>query len=235
MKTLDTIPAILIAIAIALSGYWIGNTLKTGKAFDRSVQVKGLSERTVEADLGVWPSSITIAGNDLNTIQSKIEKQNEIVYKFFIDQGFKRNELQQGSVNIEDRKANLYGTNIYQEFRYVAKSDFTVRTSNIALLQSALSSSLGLLSDGIILGSKNTWRPIEYSFSALSELKPAMIEEATKNAREVAIKFAEDSDSKVGKIRNARQGLFSISDLDVNTPHIKKVRVVSTIDYQLED
>jgi len=62
-----------------------------------------------------------------------------------------------------------------------------------------------------------------------------MIEEATKNAREVAEKFALDSDSQVGEIRMARQGLFTINDRDENTPQIKIVRVVSTIDFQLED
>lgn len=235
MKNNSSIAATILAFSIALAGFWIGNTLKTGKAYDRSVRVKGLSEKTVKADLAVWPLNITIAGNDLNTIKSTIEKQNKVVYQFFINQGFNKTELQQGSINIEDLKANSYGNSNYQEFRYIAKSDFTVRTTNIELLQNASSSSLNLLSEGIILGSKNTWRPIEYSFSSLNNLKPAMIEEATKNAREVAEKFAEDSNSKVGKIRDAQQGLFTITDLDSNTPHIKNIRVVSTIDYQLED
>jgi hypothetical protein len=235
MKNNYWIAASILALSIALAGFWIGNTLKIGKAYDRSVRVKGLSERTVNADLAVWPLTITITGNDLTNIKSTIEKQNQIVYEFFINQGFNEDELQKGSINIEDIKANVYGNNNYQDFRYIAKSDFTVRTKNIDLLQKALSSSLDLLSEGIIIGSKNTWRPIEYSFSSLNSLKPEMIEEATKNAREVAEKFAKDSNSKVGKIRNAQQGLFTINDLDSNTPHIKNVRVVSTIDYQLED
>jgi hypothetical protein len=91
------------------------------------------------------------------------------------------------------------------------------------------------MSKGILLESKNTWRPIEYIFTGLNELKPSMIEEATKNAREVAEKFARDSDSNVGEIRTARQGLFTINDRDENTPQIKTVRVVTTIDFQLED
>ena len=75
----------------------------------------------------------------------------------------------------------------------------------------------------------------EYLFTGLNEIKPEMVEEATRNAREVALKFARDSDSKLGKIRSARQGQFSISDRDKNTPHIKRVRVVSTIEYYLAD
>ena len=96
-----------------------------------------------------------------------------------------------------------------------------------------MGASLELLSKGILLGSRNEWQPVEYIFTGLNELKPAMVEEATRNAREVAEKFARDSEARVGAIRTARQGLFSVSDRDANTPQIKKVRVVSTLEFQL--
>ncbi|MBT8210858.1 MAG: SIMPL domain-containing protein, partial [Eudoraea sp.] len=161
--------------------------------------------------------------------------QNDAVNTFFINQGFKPDEITRGTTNISDARANLYNTNTQSPYRYLAVSEFTIRTRDISKLKTALAESLSLMSEGIILGSKNTWRPIEYIFTGLNELKPEMIEEATKNAREVAIKFAEDSQSRVGKIRIARQGLFTINDRDQNTPEIKIVRVVSTLDFQLED
>jgi hypothetical protein len=74
-----------------------------------------------------------------------------------------------------------------------------------------------------------------FIFKKLNELKPVMIEEATKNARAVAEKFARDSNSKLGKIKSASQGEFSIEDRDSNTPYIKQVRVVSTVEYYLSD
>jgi hypothetical protein len=228
MKT-DWLKIVLICSSIVIAGYFIGNMHKTGKKYDRFVQVKGLSEREVNADLAVWPINITLTGSD-------IESQNTDVYKFFIDQGFDQNELTKGNTNINDVRADIYNSNFQNNaFRYLAKSEFTVRTNDIDKLQKALSESLELMSKGIILGSKNTWRPIEYIFTGLNELKPPMIEEATKNAREVAEKFARDSDAEVGEIRMASQGLFSITDRDENTPQIKLVRVVSTIDFQLEN
>ena len=137
-------------------------------------------------------------------------------------------------VNITDARSNLYNNNAqYSGFRYLSKSEFTVRTTDIIKLQKALNESLSLMSTGIVLGSKPEWRPIEFIFTGLNELKPSMIEEATTNARQVAEKFARDSNSKVGPIRVARQGQFSISDRDQNTPEVKIIRVVSTIDYQL--
>lgn len=235
MKDLDWIKVGVLSIAIVISGYFIGNMHKTGKQYDRYVQVKGLSEREVEADLAVWPINISLTGNNLNSLKEQIEKQNQEVFDFFVNQGFDETELTKGSTNINDARADAYNNNRYIEFRYTAKSEFTVRTKDIKKLEAALLKSLDLLEKEILLVSKNTWQPIEYIFTGLNDLKPSMIEEATKNAREVAEKFARDSDSRVGKIKIARQGLFSISDRDINTPQIKIVRVVSTIDYQLED
>lgn len=234
MKNLNWFKIVLICCSIVIAGFFIGNMHKIGKQYDRYVRVKGLSEREVKADLAVWPINIILAGNDLKALRINIEKQNEEVYNFFLSKGFDKSELSRGISNINDAKANIYGTNDY-EFRYVTQSEFTIRTNDIGKLQDALTESLDLISKGILLSSKNSWRPIEYIFTGLNELKPSMIEEATKNAREVAEKFARDSESQVGEIRVARQGLFSINDRDENTPHIKIVRVVSTIDFQLEE
>jgi len=233
MKNNILLPALVLAAGLIIGGYFIGNMHKTGKEYDRYVQVKGLSEREVEADLAVWPINAVLTGNDLKTLKNSIENQNDLVYKFFIDQGFSDEELTRGMVNITDARSNLYNNNQYTGFRYLSKSEFTVRTKDIKKLQNALSESLNLMSKGIVLGSKNEWRPIEFIFTGLNELKPSMIEEATTNARQVAEKFARDSDSEVGPIRVARQGQFSINDRDQNTPEIKIIRVVSTIDYQL--
>lgn len=76
---------------------------------------------------------------------------------------------------------------------------------------------------------------VEYHFNGLNAIKPSMIEESARNAREVALRFAEHSNSELGKIRSANQGQFSIYDRDSNTPHLKIVRVVSTVEYQLVD
>ena len=233
---IDWIKVLVLSLALVLAGFFIGNMHKIGKKYDRYVQVKGLSEREVAADLAVWPIQITLTGNDLTSLKQRIEEQNKQLNDFFLDQGFEAQDLTKGMTNIQDAHANIYNSaNQRPEYRYLAVSEFTVRTKDIKRLQSALTASLELISKGILLGSKNTWRPIEYIFTGLNELKPSMIEEATVNAREVAEKFARDSGSGVGKIRVARQGLFTISDRDQNTPEVKIVRVVSTIDFQLNN
>ena len=109
MNNMDWIKVLVLSAAIVLAGYFVGNMHKTGKAFDRSVEVKGLSEREVKADLAVWPINITLAGNDLNNLRSNIESQNKAVKEFFLKQGFPETELSSGTTNISDTWAALYG------------------------------------------------------------------------------------------------------------------------------
>lgn len=235
MENNNILKALILATGIVVAGFFVGNTLKKAKEFERHVQVKGLSEREVVADLAVWPVQMTILGNDLKEIRNQIESQKKEVLQFFKDQGFVKEEITIGPTNIEDSRANIYGDNYNRQYRYIARVEFTIRTKDIVKVQNALTESLELISKDILLGSKDSWRPIEYSFTELNNIKPSMIEEATKAAREVAEKFALDSNSKVGKIRSANQGIFSISDRDYNTPHIKIVRVVTTVEYFLKD
>ncbi|MFV0379010.1 MAG: SIMPL domain-containing protein [Mangrovibacterium sp.] len=236
MKDLSWVKIALVSVAIVAAGYLIGNMHKNAVISNRSVEVKGLSEREVLADKAVWPLQITLAGNELKQLQATIDAQTSEVKAFFEALGFGPDEMSMGTTNIDDARTQMYGGDqASREFRYITKIDFTIRTSKIDKLQEALDKSSELLTKGIIIGAKNPWQPIEYVYTKLNEIKPPMIEEATKNAREVAEKFAKDSNSRVGKIKGANQGLFSITDRDLNSPQIKVIRVVTTIDYFIED
>ena len=136
---------------------------------------------------------------------------------------------------ITDRSAQQYGGDNRAEFRYVASRMVTVYSENIEGVRAVMNELPELGKRGIVLTGGDYQSQTEYIFTRLNEVKPEMIEEATRNAREVAQKFAADSQSRLGKIRRASQGQFSISERDRNNPHIKQVRVVSTVEYYLSD
>lgn len=228
--------SVILAVSIAVAGFFISDLLYKAKQLDRVVTVKGLSEKEVRADLAIWPIQITVVSNDLGELQQDLRNQTQILNEFFLGQNFNGDEINIGSPNIQDVKANAYGGDMqYSQYRYIAKVDVTVRTTDIAKLEDTEGKIGDIIGKGIIIGSKNYWQQIEYLYTKLNDIKPAMIEEATINAREAAEKFARDSGSKVGKIKTATQGLFSIENRDINTSHIKKVRVVTTIEFYLED
>jgi hypothetical protein len=136
---------------------------------------------------------------------------------------------------INDVYANSYGPERKPEFRYTAKQNVTVYSSKVELVRSVMNKLNELGKEGLVLTGGDYDARTEYLFTRLNKIKPEMIEEATKAAREVALKFAADSESKLGKIKRASQGQFSISSRDQNNPHIKNIRVVSTVEYYLSD
>lgn len=224
----------LLAIGLAFGGYFAGNGFVQARALERFVEVKGLAEREVPADTAIWPLQFTVVGNDMDTLLAQAEQQGEQVRAFLTLRGFDADEISANAPNITDRLAQGYAEpNI--TYRYSVSQVITVFTSKIDAVRDAGRELLELGKAGIVFNQDHyEFRP-QYLFNGLNELKPGMIEEATRNGRDVAQKFAEDSASRLGKIRSARQGQFSISDRDSNNPHIKNVRVVSTLEYYLAD
>lgn len=227
---------ILLSVSIIIAGYFIGQTYVAGKKLDRFVTVKGLAEREVVADIATWPLELTVSGNKLEQLQGTLESQTEILQNFFKDLGFTDEELTIGAPTIQDNRALLYGgQNSSNQDRYIAKVDFNLRSTKLDKMEQAMFKIPSIIGQGLVIGSKNTWQPVQYIYTKLNNIKPEMIEEATKNARQSAEKFARDSGSKVGKIKSANQGLFSITDLDPNSGVRKKVRIVSTLQFYIED
>lgn len=228
------IAALLVAVGLASAGYFIGAGFIDARALDRVVVVKGLAEREVPADTAIWPIQLLVADNALPDLLAKVEVQTQLVVKFLKDQGFSTDEVTIGAPNIVDKQAQDWGNSNFR-FRYSATSVVTVYSSDVARVRQAGAGLIELGKAGVVFTQDNYEFRTQYLFNGLNQVKPDMVEEATRNAREVAGKFAQDSGSQLGKIRSARQGQFSISDRDSNNPHIKRVRVVSTLEYYLSD
>lgn len=220
---------------LASLGYLLAAAAIEFKQFDRSVTVKGLSEREFKADIVIWPIQFTAAGNDLESLYGSIEANTSKIRDFLGDSGISLEEITFASPAITDKSAQQYGGNAKPEFRYTAIQTVTVYSKNIKAVIGVMGSLSTLGKQGIVFSGGNYQSQTEYLFTRLNEVKPEMIEEATRKAREVATKFASDSDSQLGKIKKASQGQFSISARDKNNPHIKKIRVVSTVEYYLSD
>ena len=224
-----------VFIGLSSLGYLLGDAAIEYKQYDRSVTVKGLSEREFEADIVIWPIQFSAAENDLDKLYDALEKSSLKTKVFLSSKGISPEEVTFSSPAITDKSAQQYSGNMKPEFRYTAFQTITVYSSNIPAVRSVMGSLSELGKQGIVFTGDNYQSQTEYLFTRLNEVKPEMIEEATRKAREVAEKFATDSNSKLGKIKKASQGQFSISERDKNNPHIKKVRVVSTVEYYLSD
>ncbi len=205
------------------------------KGYERVVTVKGLSEKEVPADVAVWVIRFSEASDDLSEIYASIDRTQSKIINYLVKKGFSQNEISIATPSVTDKLAQQYGDASKAGLRYTAMLGLTVRSSNIDLVRATMKSISELGKTGIVFGGMEYQTPPEFIYTKLNSIKPVMIEEATRSAREVAAKFASDSQSKLGKIRTASQGQFTVEDLDASTPHIKKVRVVSTVEFYLSD
>ena len=228
------IEAVILAIGMLLLGVFINNGFSEFAQKDRSVNVKGLAEMEVPADKVTWPLVYKSLGNDLGALYDDIKRSNQTILGFLKEKGIEEAEISVNAPEIIDQKAERYSNND-SPYRYNVTSVITVTSTKVDLVRKLISEQGELLKRGIAITGGDYRYNVSFEYTSLNKIKPGMIEEATKNAREAAEKFAKDSESKLGKIRHANQGQFSISDRDANTPYIKKVRVVTTIDYSLED
>lgn len=233
------LPALILGLSImasaAILGSLAGKAALNYRQMERTVTVKGLSEREYPADIVIWPIQFNVAGNDLEKVYQDLEANSDRITRFLTEAGISAEEITPGNPSITDKSAQAYGNNTRSEFRYTANQAVTVYSEDIAAVREVMTHLSDLGKQGIVLTGEGYQNQTEYLFIQLNDVKPDMVEEATQNAREVAEKFAIDSGSDLGRIRTASQGQFSISPRDRNNPHIKKVRVVSTVEYYLSD
>ena len=228
------IESVILAVGLALAGLFVCNGLSDFSARSRVVTVKGLAEMEVKADKVTWPLTYKVLGNDLVSLYNEIKETNKTITDFLKNKGIKEEEISVNAPEIIDTKADRYN-NTPQPYRYNVTTVVTVTSRQVDLVRSLINEQSELLKQGVAITSGDYRYNVAYDYTSLNDIKPKMIEEATKNARAAAEKFAKDSGSRLGGIQRANQGQFSISDRDSNTPHIKRVRVVTTIDYLLED
>ena len=231
--------AAILAIGLLLLGVMIRNGINDVKDKERIVTVKGLAEMEVPADKVTWPLMYKDIGNDLSALYTNIEKKNRAIVSFLKSNGIKDEEISMTPPEIIDMKAERYA-NDNVNYRYNATSVITVTSRNIDNVRKLMSEQTELLKQGIAISGGDYRYNVSYEFTGLNDIKPQMLEEATKNATAAAQEFAKSSDSKVGKIRRAQQGVFSIlpreqtANAQESAQIDKKVRVVSTVEFWLE-
>ena len=239
MNSKRVVEAVILGAFLCAGLVSVGFLVSSGalkiKSLDRTVTVKGLSEREMPANIAIWPIRFSEADNDLTHLYSVLQKKTDIIVEFLKKNGFSDDDISISQPAIVDRQAQGYADSNRIKFRYSASSTISVYSGKVDAVREAMKKVVELGKRGIAIAGQDYQAKTQFLFKKLNEIKPDMIEEATKNAREVAEKFAKDSNSKLGKIKKARQGQFSITDRDSNTPYIKKVRVVSTLEYYLAD
>lgn len=227
----------IFSAGLAVSGYLLGDGLRRAKSAERSISVRGVSERDVTADLATWTISFSQEGPDLAAVNARADQQSAAVRRFFASAGFKPAEVSDSGVSFaRNHVRNDEGQRV--ETRITVTRSVQLRTAEVMKAQKAHEGLPALLREGVELDGSN----LNYSFTRLNQLKPEMIAEATRRARDSAEQFARDSGASVGQIRTASQGYFSVGPRDgaedgegssASDSPFQKVRVVTSVDYDV--
>ena len=231
--------ALILAAGLALAGWLAGQGLVESRLGHRTVTVKGFSERLVKANIGFLPVRFNAVGPDLATTRGLLEASEQAVFRYLEAKGFKPEDWEVQNVRVQDRLVASNTSNAQRPNRFVLTEDLIVRSTDVDKLAAASRNMSDLIRDGVVLTSDQYNSGASFVFTNLNDLKPEMLTEATKRAREAAEQFARESGAKVGAISSAHQGLFTIGPA-IRIPNErpdkqleKKVRVVTTITYFL--
>jgi len=222
-----------VAAGLAAGGALTGVAIGKARKADRFVTVKGFAEREVEANLAIWPLVYNAVGNDLAKVQADLDEDAAAIKAFLVSRGFRAEDLTLSAPRVTDFEAQ-WTSGERPVNRYMAEATVTLRTSSMAAVKEAMQASTDLVKQGVALLRSYEYNPL-FLYTELNAIKPAMIAEATVDARRAAEQFAKDSGSRVGAIRNAQQGYLQIEDRDAHSPEWKKIRVVTTVEYFLDE
>lgn len=219
-----------LAVALVISSFIFAVAIEKIKEGPKTVSVRGLSERQVDSDLALWSVQSNATANTLSEIYTQIKSSQKLFKDYFIEKGFSEEEISIKQPTINDRQAQLYGEYRPNQLRYIADFGLLIRSEKIALVKKSIEDIGELVGKGVSLSSND----VQYLYTKLNDIKPEMIEEATLEARKAAEKFAQNSKSKIAGIKTASQGLFTIDSIHYFTQDVKKVRVVTNLEYYLK-
>ena len=222
--------AVVIAAGIALAGVFVGNAIRANAQNQRFIEVRGLAEKVVKADRAAWALRYQASGDDMAGVMSELGRQQQLVLRFLTERGFKTESIGTSPVAVQDN----WASGRQARNRYTVRSGVTLTSSDVDAVQRAETEINELVKAGVVLDFPN----LRYIFTDLNAIKPAMLTEATTNAKQAAESFARDSNARILGLRSATQGLFSIAtplaDYDEAGSVMKKVRVVTRMQYRIE-
>jgi len=229
--------ALLLGLGIAAAGFFISETLYKSRVALNTAVVKGLAERKVQADTAFWSIKYTVTADDnadIAALYKESEADQKVIITLLTQSGFSEDEIKPGIINYFKKEFRDENQKLVDEKHFLV-GEIGVQTAQVQLVAAGRSKLNTLIAQGVDI---NNNAP-SYHFTKLNDIKPAMLKEATTNARLAANEFAINAGVKVGGIRSATQGGFVIRDIGNNYGDTKKieknVRVVTNVTFFLTD
>lgn len=228
--------SLILAISILGFGFFVGKGMQKFNRSERTISVRGLAEKEVLSNVGILKINFNVSSDKLEDVRKNLPESQKSILDFLTTCGFGVSEITKSS-SIKDRQALDYGGE--KGLRYVASGQFVVTTAKVDAVEKCDQKIDELLKMGIVITSNQT----DFYFTDLNQIKPEMLDEATKNAKQAAQGFAKSMDVGVGDMKAASQGVFSVDNTlggssgdemgMSNSSLKKKVRVVTQVEFYI--
>jgi hypothetical protein len=226
------VPALMLSLGLGAGGFFIGDGISGRNSGTREISVKGLAEKEVPATVAIWTVGFRSSDNELVGLKAKLKENTRTVIAFLTSAGFDPKDIAVQPPSIQDTSMDERDKDTPPPpFRYNGFQSVLLRTTKVDAVKPAQAAMSDLITNGVMLTARND---PTYIFDALNAIKPGMIQEATRNARIAADQFSKDSETKLGKLRNASQGWFQVENRDEATPERKVIRVIVEVVYEVE-
>lgn len=189
---------LLIGVGLLLLGLCMKSGIDDFAHRDRIVTVRGLAQRDIPANKVTWPIVSKLTGDDLKSLYTQVQSIDSAITTFLKTNGITDAEISVNPPAVTDLKADQYNA-ANAPYHYSVTAVVTVTSSRVELVRKLINRQTELMAQGIAITAGDYNYPTLYEYTDLNTIKPAMIAEATQNARKAADKFAEDSHSKLGK------------------------------------
>lgn len=146
-KILVICAAVLISSVVLALG--MGNIMKS----ERTVTVRGLAEREVDADMAVWKLSFSVGSNNLKQLQEAILNDTETIKAFLESHDLTSADYTVKSPEITDATVSMYSNPENRSFDYVAKQTILIRSSNVTAVKNAAQDTISLIGKGVSVSS----------------------------------------------------------------------------------
>lgn len=197
----------IVCVLIGITGI---KEAKLGKTGD-GLSATGSASVDFESDLAVWRGSFSVRGDTSRAAYREIEKNADLVRKYFEENGVTEDEMTFYSVYIKELTKEIYNEDGeylgYEDDGYELTQSFAVSSSDVNKITNLSNECTELINSGVEIFSDSP----EYYYTKLEELKLQLIEEATKNAKERIDIMAENAGCQTGDLLTASLGVFQIT------------------------
>lgn len=201
--------AIAIGLALIITAVVLVSGIKQRNDYNDTIVVTGLGKKDFVSDLIVWSGSFNRLEMNLKDAYTKLDTDREIIRKYFSAKGVKEGDLVFSAVDINKEYEYQYlqngGSNrIFKGYRLT--QTVKIESKEVDKVESISREVTELINQGVEFNSNTP----QFYYTGLSDLKLEMISAATEDARQRAERIAENSNAKLGNLKEASMGVFQI-------------------------